>query len=47
MLRFKGINNKPGQFEIVPASNSPLVGTNITYSKKVVKNYGGSEDPNT
>lgn len=44
-LRFKGINSKMGKFEIVSAENSPLGGVNNTFTSKVTKAYGGSEDP--
>lgn len=44
-IRFKGINHKMGQFEFLPGDVTPLGGDNLKFDAKVVKHYGGSDDP--
>jgi hypothetical protein len=39
LLRFTGLHEKPGQFEIVSSETKPLVGDNLTFSANVTQPY--------
>jgi len=42
IIRFVGLGNDPGQFEIVPDEESPLSGSNITYTSETLVPYSSN-----
>ena len=41
-IRFLGLGNDPGQFEIVPDEENPLTGTNITFNSTTLVPYSSN-----